>query len=266
MKVKYYQFMGRTNNMNNNKTIKTTLFASLIVALILPVSGMPFAQAQEQTTEEKLAQLQEYREQIQNETTKKNSEENNIVIERLDILEEMLTVKMLSEEGTLNQAYSAKYTSFLLKQIEATFDDDAISLSAAATQSFLTITPYQTSTQTNFNCDDVQNDIGYNWGSITGIDFIESYVVNVQGYPDHIDHLDTWCTERTFDSGYTVTRNISTGQACTSNFTSANDADNGYCAKFGFGAPVLITANAWYDGPEIFNITEGWDFIWVAGP
>jgi hypothetical protein len=39
--------LGNGNNMNNKKTIKTILFASLIAAMILPFSGVDFADAQE---------------------------------------------------------------------------------------------------------------------------------------------------------------------------------------------------------------------------
>ncbi len=123
---------------------------------------------------------------------------------------------------------------------------------------------YQTSTQTKFNCYTASTQTGYNWGTVRGIDFIESYVVGNQGYPSSIAIIvNSYCYEKDFDNGYTKYRNVSTGHMCTSNFNNANSVDQGYCAKFGSGSPVLITSFAWYDGLNPFNITEGWDFIWV---
>lgn len=263
------------------KTIKTILFASLIAAMILPFSTMDFAEAQEskkvQTTAEKLAKIKIMKDEIQYRdgvTSGQSTNTDNIVIQRLEIIEELLVVKELIDDGTLNEKFAKKYTKFLLKKIDKKFNDrDSVPLQkgeqivdelAYTTQSIST-TNFQTSTQTKFNCDDFQYDVGYNWGTVTGLDFIESYVVGVQGYPNNIDTLtNNYCTEKLFDDGYVKYRNVSTGGMCTGDLPSANSVAQGYCAKFGVGAPVLITAYAWYNGSVPFNTAEGWDFIWVS--
>ena len=72
---------------------------------------------------------------------------------------------------------------------------------------------------------------------------------------------NNYCVEKGFNNGYIKYRNMTVGEMCTSYLNHANDVEQGYCDKFGTGAPVMITAYAWYDGWIPFNTTEGWDFI-----
>ena len=245
--------------------IKTILFASLFVAMIMSFSTIDLAHAEEQTTKDKLEKLQEYKKQIESERSMEKVDDKDTVIERLNLIEELLTLRIFVETGDFNTKYVEKYEVFLLEKLETKFNDaNSVALvSTTQLQPYLTATNFQTSTQTKFNCDDIQNDSGYNWGTVTGTDFAESYVVSIQGYPTHIDHLDTWCEELDYDWGHSKFRNVLTGGMCTTAFTSSVQSDNGYCAKFGFGNPVLITAYAMYDGLVPFNTLEGWDFIWV---
>ncbi|MBI1664062.1 MAG: hypothetical protein IS860_11400 [Nitrosopumilus sp.] len=253
---------------NLTTTTKTILFASLIAAMIMSFSTIDLAYAEEQTTKDKLEKLQEYKKQIESERSAEKVDDKDVVIERLNLIEELLTLRILVETGEINTKYVEKYEGFLLEQLEKKFDDtkSVALVSTTQLQPYLTATNFQTSTQTKFNCDDIANDTGYNWGTVTGQDFAESYVVSNQGYPTHIDHLDTWCDELDYDWGYSKFRNIALGGTCTTDFTSSVQSESGYCAKFGVGSPVLISAYAVYDGTVPFNTLEGWDFIWVQGP
>ncbi len=180
----------------------------------------------------------------------------------------MLQVTEDLRSSTIEQESANTSTKNLLAKLDATFDDsDSQTLGSGDSNEMTARTGtinYQTSTQTKFNCYTASTQTGYNWGTVRGIDFIESYVVGNQGYPSSIAIIvNSYCYEKDFDNGYTKYRNVSTGHMCTSNFNNANSVDQGYCAKFGSGSPVLITSFAWYDGLNPFNITEGWDFIWV---
>lgn len=190
------------------------------------------------------------------------------VIDRVELILDLLQTEEDLQNGSTRQRSADATTQVLLNQLVETFDEsDAQSLDAGdsgAAAPRTGTTNFQTSTQTKFNCDTISTQTGYNWGTVTGIDFVESYVVAVQGYPDSIAVMqDNNCTVKDFDNGYVKFRNVSAGKMCTAELTHADDVDQGYCAKFGSGNPVLITAYAWYDDRTPFNTLEGWDFIWV---
>ena len=73
----------------------------------------------------------------------------------------------------------------------------------------------------------------------------------------------TSCEVKDFSSGFSDARNLSNGKVCSNDYSNANESVSGYCWDFGVGAPVLITANAWYDDWNIFSATDGWYFFWI---
>ena len=251
------------------KNAKIALFSTLIVAIILPFNMISSAEGQ---TNDKTTKLIQYKKELKSQMTKtkdeSEKEEIRLVLQRVNIILDLLQVNVNLRSSSIEQVNANNTTETLLAKLDATFDDsDSQTLEPGNSDRAVSragTTNFQTSVQTKFNCDTISTQTGYNWGTVTGIDFTESYVVGVQGYPSSIAIMENnYCTVKNFDSGYIKYRNISTGNMCTSILDDANSTESGYCAKFGSGNPVLITSFAWYDGTNPFNITEGWDFIWV---
>ncbi len=253
------------------KNIKIILFSSLMVAMILPFSAMDTA-AEIQTDEDELAKLLEYKKEIKSQLkeTEVKSERKELrkIIKRVNVLIDLLHIKQDHETNKINLTTANNQTTILLEKLDSTFTSmDTHRLDMVMTNVVIAQSGtynYATTTQTKFNCDTISNQIGYNYGTVTGIDFVESYVVAIQGYPSSIAIMENnYCTEKNFDYGYVKYRNVATGKMCTGDLPTASSVAQGYCAKFGTGSPVFITATAWYDGSNPFNITEGWEFIWV---
>jgi len=255
----------------SSKTIKTILFASLIVAMVLPFSGMDYATAEKQTTDqEKLQELKQTLKAKLKETSDKDEKKDlKLVIKRLNLMVKLLDLR---ENPSMNTEVDIATTSSLLEEIQATFDESVgNSLNESTPIDILRHAPdgiaenFQTTTQTKFNCYYNSNPTGFNWGTIVGVySPWEFYLVAYQGYPSSIAILEgTSCEVKDFDYGYVNFRSLATGQMCSVNFTYSTDAESGYCWQFGTGTPVLITANASYDVGIPFSATEGWDFVWV---
>ena len=141
--------IGNDKNMKNiTTTTKTILFASLIAAMIMSFSTIDLAYAEEQTTKDKLEKLQEYKKQIESERSAEKVDDKDVVIERLNLIEELLTLRILVETGEINTKYVEKYEGFLLEQLEKKFDDtkSVALVSTTQLQPYLTATNFQTST------------------------------------------------------------------------------------------------------------------------
>ncbi|MBS1267571.1 MAG: hypothetical protein MAG458_00275 [Nitrosopumilus sp.] len=264
------------------KNIKTILFASLIAAMILPFSmtGMVTAQTSAQDTQnaDDIQKLKDYKkelkQEIKNTKDKEKKKEFKVVSKRISLVIELLeldsnsTTPQVAAQSTNEQRTEAD----IIAEIDATFDYtqenafrpiDNQTESTEPQTAASTVVNWQTSTKTKFNCNTISYDSGYNWGTLVGLDLLESYFVAVQGYPATIYEMDNnYCTQKSFTHGYVVARNLSTGGFCDVNFTHANDAESGYCWEFGVGAPVLISANADYGVWNPFS-TEGYKFLWV---
>ena len=252
--------------------IKTLLIASLIAAMILPFSMVNYTVA-EARTDDDATKMTEYKNELKSQRDKKTTDESEkqeieTAITRVNIMLELLQVKEDLQTGTISQEFADNSTKTMLEELDNVFDD-AVSLTTESVNSNTNTARtgtinFQTSTQTKFNCDTISTQTGYNWGTVTGIDFIESYVVGVQGYPSSIAVMENnYCVVKNFDDGYVKYRNIATGKMCTGPLNNANSVAQGYCAKFGSGAPILISSYALYEGSTPFNIAEGWVIKWV---
>ena len=251
------------------RNVKTALFVSLIAAMVLPFSMMDYTEAQTSNDRAKLVKHKNALvAQLKTTDNEKERAEIQVVIDRIDLVLALLQVKEDLRRSAIGGESADEQTRSLLNQISTTYDEsEAQTLKATSSSSNVTragTANFQTSTQTKFNCDTISTQTGYNWGTVRGVDLVESYLVARQGYPSSIAVMENnYCTVKNFDNGYVKFRDILDGVMCTAPLTHANDVERGFCYQFGTGTPILITSYAWYDGWVPFNITEGWDFIWV---
>ena len=287
----------KDNKKMTSRNTKTVLFASLIVAMILPLYVMSVADATsndnikqqnkslegeieehfgDKSTKDKIKDIQKLKKDKKAELSReKDKSEKDILegfIDRLDIVEQLLIIKDKAESKTLSQDVADKKAMKLLKELDAYFDEEDYLEMESSSNNIrhvhhlnLPTTYFKTDTQSKFNCDTIKTDYGYNYGSITPIDLLSSKATFRGGYPASIWVMDNnYCTEKDYYSGYLKMRNLSNLKTCNSNINPHDDIDTGFCNHIGLDAPVLVSAYAIYDGFTPFSATEGYDWIEVG--
>ena len=233
------------------------------------------AKEKEKSIDEKIKDIQKLKKEVKENLKNSPDKSTSDFIKKLEIVEDLMIIKNQAEKKQLDQDKANKQASKLLKELdkfyidsESTFSETSRHHQDIQTVSHIQSLPtsyFKTTTQSKFNCDNVNYDYGYNFGAVKPLDLEESYVVYSGGYPSSISVLqNNYCTEKDYDSGYVKIRNLSTGNICQTTINPYNDSDQGYCWKFGLGAPVLASAMAYYEGFTPFNITEGYDYFEVG--
>jgi len=281
---------------NAIKNIKFVLFASLMIAMILPFSGMDTAQAQGQeqqqqkegqTTKEKLSQLQQMRidlektAQISQYSDNIENEDLDAKIERFGIVEELLNLRLYEEATNGENKFTQDYANYLIEGLEKQYDtkhSEEIEYSENPYESEekdgiekfhktkASTSYFKTTDKKRFDCYYYKNTSGFNWGSLTSDNWYNTYIVGVQAFPDSIGvKKGTTCTNQKLEGSYIrFTDLTNVRSSCYAYLDGYNSVDQGMCSKFGLSTPVFITSQASYDGKHLYSILKGWDFKFVG--
>lgn len=234
------------NNMNNKKTIKTILFASLIAAMILPFSTMDFATAQE--ADDRVEKLQSLRSEIANDKeayTKAQHYDADLAIKRFDLA---IAFVELENQGKGNSEEAQKIMSQLLEtqsgiKYPNVIRNDNHEIGQIHPVGSYTYDTYSTNTVTRADCANQGTDYGSASGSITGY-ASSAYLVGTLSYPSNIsDGSYPNCTNTNWsdhDMTYVLVGNPFVGCAQPF-FTSSTDTEGGTCNNLQWGDAVLVT-------------------------
>ena len=256
--------------MKNGKTI---LFASLIAAMILPFSGMQFATAEEQTTQDKIREL------IQIHKTQLNPQNNDgdtdIVIERLELSVRLLDIRDALENHPKSEKLQEREKRILEKLIKLfdkttmnSFDTlDIIPMPNA----YYPSTTYKTSEQTRYDCADRKYETGNIEGVITAVTRESSYISVIENYPRNtsLGNSSTgYCSHsdlESIDIGYRIINGKFTG--CFDKFNADEFPKIMSCNNIGTDfSPhvILVTNSAHYERNIEFSPNESWTIVYLG--
>lgn len=228
------------------RNAKTTLFASLIALLMVPLaSGSTFADPTEDPRLEKIGELEDKYEKLKKATRSADKQqEYSDVLERLDLSKRWIILDN-NGQGTSDEAnaIAEELMESLPNEKNYVESTDADNLPRA----FVT---YQTTSQTRQNCHIQGTDFGSVSGSIYS-SYTWSYLVAHSNYPSAIyDGNIITCSGTDFDETVvTYSKVIDPRDNCVQRVTVSSTGTVGsYCSDLTTGTLVLITANAFYDG------------------
>jgi len=278
--------IGFINNMK--KEIKTILFASLIVALVLPFSAMNIADANvgEDTRTKTIKKVQEKIKDI--ESKKAKNDQDKLDLKRLKLADKFLKAKQDNDiekiEKYSKTIQDLKPKDYKEKLIPATSGNIAeqTTLSVSSNDMVIGLSSnygetvpmahysYETwngTTEYVWDCRDDSDLTGYGDGSITG--YTSSiYGVSTFHYPPErtVGPQGLNCEERDYEDGKTLYYQfLSSSTGCYSGNHSTKTSTTGYsCTVLSIGDLIEIEVSIDYDPNLDFSPFPSHDILWVG--
>lgn len=224
--------------------VKKILIASLVVAMILPFSGMQFATAE---TDQVLKKIQSAKENAKLATSASTDEikEHKKLVYRLNLAEEH---RKLQLDGKGDSKKANEILSNLKVHFEKYFKNSppqvlgnspVTTLTTGVTRSF--------DTSDIFRTDCSNTTVGDSHGTIAAWEttsYLQGSLVSENDYPSSTT-VD--CTNKSFDGGYILYYNVfEPWGSCIQNFDSSTYITGDYCAGISTNDLILVEAQAWY--------------------
>lgn len=275
-------------NTLTTKTIKTILFASLIVAMILPFSGMQFAtaqtdkQAENETDERTKAELSKRIKSLE-------SNKQKTVDERHELKQYKLIQKWFAAEGNpekqhrisekIKADFPTEYTQAVdtRPNVETGTESTGENSGEITLQSNHTIGPiYYTGTiEKNYNCQTQSDDLGHAGGSLTmygsgGVPGAGwTYWGTQMYYPSEINKpAFPGCADIDWDhSVYRMTAIPNTWDNCEiTTYSSSTDGEGKVCLDIEGGMIVLTEGQSFYSAgnSKPFSPNTSDRYVWLV--
>ena len=241
------------------KKTKTVLFASLIAAMILPFSGMQFAEAEEQTPEIK---------QLNTQIKELKAKDSLTQEEREDLKQLKLLKKWFKAEHNNNTERMDR----IAERINKNFPTEGLTKAVTIDSSELTIQGYhlpvvsfEGSIEKNFNCHDNSDDLGSISGTLYGYSNSLYSVVSMDYTYSVTTGSGLNCTDNNWDySEVSLIEVLNPTANCEiDTFSSATDTEAKNCTALSAGSWVLIQGQSYYDNNIYFSPWTSYSYEYI---
>lgn len=245
--------------------MKIVLFASLMLAMILPLSAVDYATASNGESDTRSKTLEHIDGQIAELNNKKiMSVDESDDLKMLELAKKFLNAKQNNETELI-----AKYS----KELQNTLPENYMDSLSPTVKIELPITPMWTydtftgNTVYSWDCRDDSDLTGYVDGSITGYS-TWTYMVGNYHYPpeETVGPQGIQCAERDFEDGKVVYQellNWSVG-CVEDNYTSHNQQIGSSCDELSSGSLVYLHAHPEYETNLEFSPTPSNDIVYLG--
>ena len=270
-----------TDNMNNkiNKT-KTILFASLIVAMILPFSGMNYAEAE--SSKDKTVDsfnAEEARSILASKLTQANldkSEAKDSIglekadrsIERIDIFSQLVDIKEAINNETDPKKIETLDTKAqkLILRYHNTIQSDEIEFNTPTAGSDVRTVAsnsisFSTTQSRPADCVNPNTSFGYMTGN--GDSYFNKIVLDYwSNYPSSVGTGGGLGGCNTHQGAHTMSKLSTISETCwTVMLPVSGTWNNITCNNITWLDVVLVENQAWYNGGVMYNAVEGWTIM-----